>query len=882
MSDLWQAGVELLRQSLDYLPALLLNLVLYGLTAVALWLILGAHASFPTRRTTIVVIASLLAFLLLGFLALVLALAGIFSGWLFYGLWLAGLALGLAAAVRSGRLAAAGRAWQQAAPLPRWLPVLLLLWLALYSRPFELVVGGRDPGIYINTAARIATRGGLAVPDEFFSRITPEDRTRLLYTRKLLEDQYFFPHKWPGFLWMAENAETVPQFYPYYPALMAASYVLTGFKGTLTVLPLVSLLLALVLAELATRVINHWPGDGGGAGSSDRGYWSGSVAAFALLLNPASLWFGRFANADLVFGLFILAALLFWAWAAFADQQDADSRTFHWTVSVLAFGAALLTKIDGWYVAPAVVAILMIYHPRRGRSGPFARVAWILISLLYVITIVRYNYPYVLGTVATEGWGIFTDARLAVALTVVYLVFLTAPTLLPCWLAPERITSLGSRFRLPQRGVPVAIAVLSLGIGFLFAGATTPNLSLSRSLEVLIDYIGWPMLLMTGAGIWSLWRHAEHDRLELALLALFFTGGLYIIVRTPMIDHPWNIRRAVSIAIPSLVLFAALGVEKLRAAVVARLGGPNASRTLSTTVRGVLVLSLVVPLLWRDVPIVHHTEVEGALAELEQLEAIFPADSVILADASRMLDLFAPALSIAGREVVNHYGTEAEPQVSVELRDRIAALAAVEGRPFFYVTPVADLPASGAFALSRFVMDEWQEVHLVGRSAPLPLEREVTTVPFSVYQTLNEPLSAAVIERYEAEALPGVIGQRVQDAAAGNGWARCARVGDSWPNALIFGPYRTLSRGRYVARFRLRSLPGDDAPKSDTSPALLIVQASSGRLAEADAPVAADYIDVDLPFTLSEADRVEFPVLYSGTGAIWVDRVEILHDDVSE
>ena len=57
------------------------------------------------------------------------------------------------------------------------LPLLLLLWLLLYTRPFELVVGGRDPGIYINTAARIAARGGLAVPDAFFARITPEKIT---------------------------------------------------------------------------------------------------------------------------------------------------------------------------------------------------------------------------------------------------------------------------------------------------------------------------------------------------------------------------------------------------------------------------------------------------------------------------------------------------------------------------------------------------------------------------------------------------------------------------------------------------------------------------------------------------------------------------------
>ncbi len=879
MSDLWQAGPELLWQSLNYLPALLINLGLYSLTAAALWLSLGARAGSLARRMTIIVTTGLLAFLVLGFLALVIALTGLFSGWLFYGLWAAGLACARAYSARTGHLSAAVRTWRQAAPLPRWLPLLLLLWLLLYTRPFELVVGGRDPGIYINTAARIAARGGLAVPDAFFARITPEDRTQLLYTRRLLEDQYFFPHKWPGFVWIAANEETVPQFYPYYPALMAASYALTGFKGALTVLPLVSLLLALVLAELAAHVIDHWPRAGAGADSSGRVYSIGAVAAFALLLNPASLWFGRFANADLGFGLFIFAALLFWAWAAFEDQQDASSRTFHWTVSVLAFGAALLTKIDGWYIAPAVVAINLIYHPRRGRSGPWAPMAWTLICLLYVIIIARFNYPYVLGTVASEGWGIYTDRRLAIALAVGYLVLLTAPSLLPCWLAPERIPALSRRFRIPQRGVPVVIAMVSLGVGLLLTVVTTANASPGRSLEILIAYSGWPMLLLAGVGIWSLWQQAEQDRLALALLALFFTGGLYIIARTSMLDHPWSIRRAVSVAIPSLVLFATFGLEKLRAAITVRLAAPIPSRTLSITVRGILVVSLGAPLLWRDIPLVYHSEVEGALAELKQLEAIFPANSVILADASRVLDLFTPALSIAGREIVNHYIAPGGPPVSPELRDRIAALAAAEDRPFFYVTPSDLPPATGSYPMARYWWDEWQEVHLLGRNAPLPLEREVTTLPFRVYQALDESFPAAVIERYEAEALPSTTGQRVQDTAAENNWARFARVGDSPANALVFGPYLALSEGRYIARFRLRSSPGDGASENARTPALLIVQVASGRLAEAEAPIAAVYIDVELPFTLSEADRVEFPVLYSGAGEIWLDRIEVVDVD---
>ncbi len=875
MTDVWplcgeiacQGLPALARQTFPNLPGLAFNLVFYGLTAALLWLSLGSRAGTFARRTGILVTAGLLAGLLIGFLALALALAGRFSPAGFYGLWAAALGLGLVHARRTGHWRSAIRSWQAAAPLPRWLWLLLLLWLLLYTRPFELVVGGRDPGIYVNTAAQIATAGRLALPDPFFARLGAEDQALLTWQPSWLAD--FVPHKWPGFFWNAERAEITPQFVYFYPALMAASYGVAGYGGALAVLPLISLLFALVLAELAEHIsaAAHW-----GA------RWSAPAAALGLLLNPASYWFGRYANADLLFGLWVWAALLFWVRTEAADAGDARGRAFSWTLAVLSFGAALLTKIDGWYIAPAVVAALLVYHPARGTlRSRVPWLAWALVAACYLVMVARYSYPYVLGTIVGEGVAVPFDGRLAVAVAGLYLAGLTVAGLLPTWLSPARLDALGRRLHLSLRWQAAAVAGLCLGLALFFVWLLPSKVPVTRPLTILNAYLGPVMLLAAAAGIGQAIARPDKGRTAWVLLAVFFTSGLFIITRTSGNDHPWAIRRAVSVAIPALVLFAAWGVDAVRGALARGQGTGAPDRPAHRIVSVALVAALLLPLAWRALPIFRHTEVAGAQAELETLETVFPPGAVILSDGSRLLNLFGPALSRNGREVLTYYGGEGRPAFTPALRERVAALAAAEGRPFYFLTEQDAPPESETLVYARAWWEAWPEVRLVNRTAPRPLAVETTVLPLRVYHALPAAqamtAAGAVVGRYEAEALPGEIGGRSRDAAAGNGWARTADEARGG-GTLVYGPYEPLAAGRYEAHFRLRYTGADGTP-----PRLAVQAAAAGRLAAQDAPPAAGYTDVTLPFALEAADTVEFTVMYQGEGEIWVDRVEVVDVD---
>ena len=306
-------------ESLAFLPALLCNLVFFTLTGWVLWFRLGGLLGQVRGRMTILLVVGLFGLVFVGFLSLGLAMAGWFSAVSFFGVW----ALSLAALTwdgwRRGLWKAHCDQWRLAQRLPVWTVPLFLLWMLLFARPFDLVTGGRDPGVYVNTAAQIAEQGGLAVADPFFADLDPATQDQLTWNPYWLGS--FIPYKWPGFFWMGSASDrpgmVLPQFFHMYPALMAPSYAVLGYRGALTILPVIVLIFGLLLAELAWSLLQSRPGPREGSVTtllSPRALEMGSLLPpLFLLLGPALYWFGRFANADVPYGLFVFAALFFWA-----------------------------------------------------------------------------------------------------------------------------------------------------------------------------------------------------------------------------------------------------------------------------------------------------------------------------------------------------------------------------------------------------------------------------------------------------------------------------------------------------------------------------------------------------------------------------------------
>ena len=160
-------------ESLAFLPALLCNLVFFTLTGWVLWFRLGGLLGQVRGRMTILLVVGLFGLVFVGFLSLGLAMAGWFSAVSFFGVW--ALSLGALAfdGWRRGRWAAHVAQWRAAQPIPGWFWLLLCLWLLLYGRPFEMVIGGSDPGVYINIAAQIAEQGTISVKSPVLNALAP-------------------------------------------------------------------------------------------------------------------------------------------------------------------------------------------------------------------------------------------------------------------------------------------------------------------------------------------------------------------------------------------------------------------------------------------------------------------------------------------------------------------------------------------------------------------------------------------------------------------------------------------------------------------------------------------------------------------------------------
>lgn len=190
-----------------------------------------------------------------------------------------------------------------------------LLLSILFSRPFEYLLGGWDPGEYVSTAAHIERTGGLDYIEPFLIDL-PEELEPRFFRKWVLPRQTFHA----GYLVVnVDTGEMVPDYFHLYPVWLA----LFTSHGTLelaymsqTVLAVLgSLLFLLSCARLTSLRLSF-------------------LIGFFWITQSAVLFFGRFTSSE-----FLSIGLLFGIIAIWKMQEDrADlSRTF-W-IGLLVFGA---------------------------------------------------------------------------------------------------------------------------------------------------------------------------------------------------------------------------------------------------------------------------------------------------------------------------------------------------------------------------------------------------------------------------------------------------------------------------------------------------------------------------------------------------------------
>ncbi len=255
------------------------------------------------------------------------------------GLWL----VAVAAAARLAGMAFHGRSWGGRAVAM----ALVAVGAVLFFRPHEAILGGEDPGSYLNTGVAYAREGALTYVDRMLSRVPPAVRPDFLYGHS------GFGVTKDGCVWIHDLKQAIVgvHFLPAYPLMMSAVSRLGPDRLILYVAPLFALLTALAVAALARQVISH--------------RWAAELSFLFYIANPIVIWHGRFPRPELMASFLAIGggALLIRAAGLAAGRARGDL-----ILGALCVALAPFFHITAWMlVIPAAAAMGVL--TLRGRTG---------------------------------------------------------------------------------------------------------------------------------------------------------------------------------------------------------------------------------------------------------------------------------------------------------------------------------------------------------------------------------------------------------------------------------------------------------------------------------------------------------------------------------
>ncbi|WP_248961806.1 ArnT family glycosyltransferase [Sphaerisporangium perillae] len=485
----------------------------------------------------------------------------------------------------------------------------------------EQLIVRRDPATYAQYTAWLAGHGSLPIPygAAAFGGSDPALR---------FDSVGFYDH----------DGAVVPQFMPGAPLVDAIGHWLGGVSGLLLVAPVLGALAVLTVAGVTARLVGA--------------RWAPPAAlAFAValpILYTSRTTFSEIPSLILIFG-------------GIALTDDARRRPRAAVVAGLAFGLAVLVRVDGLRDVLPVLAyagLLIALRGRRGRGEAYARM----------------GVPLLAGLVAGAGLGLVA----AFVLARPYLNYLSdsvVPLLAICGVVlaltvagavagPRLVPASWKVLRTwpPARRLPDALAALVFLVMVVLAvrpwvqtvrrvpatpddamnsifirGTQVANglwpdptrLYYENSLYWVIWYVGVPVVMLATLAAAVLVRRMVRGRGFLWLLPLAIIGWTTVTTLwrpaiTP--DHPFASRRLVPVVLPGLILLAAWGLRWVWARARDVGYGTVAQRSLAA-VGGAL---LVVPAAVTSIGTGFTPMERGEAAAVERLCAALPRDASVL------------------------------------------------------------------------------------------------------------------------------------------------------------------------------------------------------------------------------------------------------------
>jgi len=470
--------------------------------------------------------------------------------------------------------------------------IILIVAGTLYLRPFEYILGGWDPGVYVNTGINIAKTGAIRIYDPLLDSMDPAEQRPFYHIRGgLLQKYSAFPIDDPA------RGTIIPYFYHMYPVWIAVFTVLFGIMGSLYVNAVFGMLCLLAVYLLCRTLFNRAVG---------------ILAGLLLSINIAQVWLARFPTTEIFCQFCLISG--FYTTALFMK----DRRPLYGIVGAFCFGVAFFTRFDVILLIPPVVAVFYCRSFPRFKMRdlyfivPFALL--VLLGVIYDWTIARKPTMVILG--ALDG--------LINKTTFVYIAVLTIVVAAALRTVPGKIGPIVENLFKHRRWWRYTIIGLLILLS-IYSYFLRPHLATSRDASNLVQ-LGWflsPLgLLLALIGV-ALYLNDGLDKHNI----LFFLGALvvscfFIYRKLVFPQYMWAIRRFVPLVIPSFIVFCGYALYRM-AAGIGKLGKPLATACTAALV----AFSLI-----KGAPSFGHTEYKGIVNFCRQLSRKFSDQDIIVCE----------------------------------------------------------------------------------------------------------------------------------------------------------------------------------------------------------------------------------------------------------
>lgn len=222
--------------------------------------------------------------------------------------------------------------------------------LYLFFPPSEYIMGGKDPGTYINEGIRLGQQGSLTIHDATLAAVPEEFRGMFLAGDPAEIDEGLHQGvRFMGFFVTNRSRGDVMGQFPHgFPIWIAVGYGLDGLTGARRAVGAWALLGLLAVYFAGARLAGRVPA---------------FIGALLLGINVAVVWYARYPNSEVMQQALLFAALL-----ALARAYRDDDRFFA-PVAAFLLGSLMFVRLDSLVILAAVGAALLLVVADGKRLG---------------------------------------------------------------------------------------------------------------------------------------------------------------------------------------------------------------------------------------------------------------------------------------------------------------------------------------------------------------------------------------------------------------------------------------------------------------------------------------------------------------------------------